>query len=89
MSEILRRVPKLIYVLAVVFFVWSVGNSFWEFRLTNLYSAGDDPTVAYSKSKALFQASLDSVFLFTSGVMIDVLIRIFDKLPVKSDGGSE
>jgi hypothetical protein len=89
MSEILRRVPKLIYVLAVMFFAWSVGNSYWEFRLTNLHAAGDDPTVAYAKSKALFQASIDSVFLFTSGVMIDVLIRIFDKLPAVLDGGPE
>ena len=89
MSEILRRVPKLIYVLAAIFFAWSVGNSFWEFRLTNFYAAAGDPTVAFSKSKALFQASIDSVFLFTSGVMIDVLIRIFDKLPANSDRGSE
>ena len=79
----LFRLPNIFYVLAVVFFVWSVGNSFWELNLTYANALNDDPLVTYAKSKALFTATLDSVYLVANGAMIHVLLLIFER--IKSD----
>jgi hypothetical protein len=85
MSEIIRRVPKLVYALAFLFFVWAVGNGFWQLRLTNMYGGADNPMISQAKSEILYRAALDSAFFVTSGVMIDVLIRILDRLSGKAE----
>jgi hypothetical protein len=89
MNDLIRRMPKLIYVLAVLFFVWAIANGFWELSLTNTYADPDSPMITYLKSNVLFRAALDSAFLVTSGVMIDVLIRIFDRVSGKAPGAAE
>lgn len=89
MSDLIRRVPKLVYALAIVFFVWAVANGFWELKLTQAYADPESPMILYAKSNVLFRALLDSAFMVTSGVMIDVLIRIFDRLGAKTQEAAE
>jgi hypothetical protein len=89
MSDFIRRIPKLVYGMAAIFFAWALGNGFWELSLTQSYAAPDNPMIAYAKSNLLFRGALDSAFLITSGVTIDVLIRIYDRLGAKTQEASE
>lgn len=89
MSDWIRKFPKLVYALAVLFFAWAILNGFWELSITQTYADPDSPGISYAKSNILFRAALDSAFLTTSGVMIDVLIHIFDRLGKKTQEGAE
>ena len=89
MSDLIRRMPRLVYALAVLFFVWAIANGFWELSITQAYADPQSSMILYAKSGVLFRALLDSTFLVTSGVMIDVLIRIFDRLGVKTQEAAE
>jgi hypothetical protein len=89
MTDFIRRIPRLAYALAVLFFAWAVANGFWELSLTQTYGDPNNPMILYAKSNILFRAALDSTFLVTSGVMIEVLIRIFDRLGVKTQEKAE
>ena len=76
MRDILHRIPGIFYGLAIIFFAWSVGNSFWELSLTYNYGDDDDPMLTLSKSKYLYQAALESAYLVGNGVMFQLLLMI-------------
>jgi hypothetical protein len=80
MTNIIHRLPSIFYGLAVIFFVWSLANGFWELHLTYKYADNSDPMVAFSKSKVLYQALLEATYLVANGAMIQVFLKILEKV---------
>ena len=81
LPQLLRRSPNIFYGLAVVFAIWSIANGWLEMTT---YAGIDDPTLEgimnLTKSKLLYQAFLEAVYLVASGALIHILIAVYDKL---------
>ncbi len=80
MSNLLYRLPSIFYGLAAIFFVWSLANGFWELKLTQPYGDSADTMSAFAKSKYLYQASLEAAYMVANGAVIQVLLKILEKL---------
>ena len=85
LPSLLRKLPALFYVLAVVFFAWQTVNQWMSVSLVNgdmgeLTSNSFNSFDNLSKSMALYQASLEAAYMVANGALIQVLIAIYDKL---------
>jgi|GWRWMinimDraft_5_1066013.scaffolds.fasta_scaffold05004_2 hypothetical protein len=76
----LRRVPQFFYVASAIFFVWYLGNTYVELVTMPDIANGLEGVAGLVKSKTLFEASLEALYLVANGAMIHVLIAIYDKL---------
>jgi len=77
---VLRRTPMAFYVTAVIFFVWYLSNAYVE--LTSAPTAAEvlDGLSALTKSKALFEAAREGVYAAGTGVSLQILIAIYDRV---------
>ncbi len=85
LPDLLRRLPRLLYLAAVVTFVWKIGNSYMELSAAARGAgAGLDEAmgslVLLQKSKLLFFAVQDALYLVADGAIVQVLISIHDRL---------
>ena len=80
LPKMLRRTPQFFYAAGGIFFVWYLGNTYVELVTTVQATDGLEGIAGLLKSKALFEASLQAVYMISSGAMIQVLIAIYDKL---------
>lgn len=81
-DTMLSRAPKAFYVLAGLFFAWSIANGYWEFHLNNISFDDAEPIVALMKSKFLFEAAHEASYLVANGVVIQILLNIYNKVKV-------
>ena len=81
LPQFLRRLPFVFYGLAVIFFVWNLGNQWVTLTAMGQYA---DPSLegvmAYQKSVALYGAFVEAAYMLANGAMLHILIAIFDKL---------
>lgn len=81
LPNLIRRMPFIFYGFAVLFFVWNLVNQYFTMAAMNPYT---DPMMEgvmnLEKSSALYQALLESTYIVANGVLIQVLIAIFDRL---------
>lgn len=76
----LRRAPQFFYVAAAIYFVWYLGNTYVELVTMPEIANGLEGVAGLVKSKTLFDASLEALYLIANGAMIQVLVAIYDKL---------
>lgn len=80
LPKMLKRAPQLFYAAAAIYFVWHLGNIYVELVTTPQIANGLEGVAGLVKSKALFEASLESLYLIANGAMLQVLIAIHGKL---------
>ncbi len=84
LPDLLRRAPKIFYVLSLIFAAASFGLGYWEITVyTSPYANPGDPTVRLALVKALFQALQEALYIVGTGALIDIAIRIWDKMDRK------
>ncbi|MBS3930529.1 MAG: hypothetical protein KGZ65_04780 [Sphingomonadales bacterium] len=83
LGDLVRRLPRVFYIAAAVMFVWSLGNAFVEMGILYQTSGLDETTGAMpqvTKSKALYYALTEALYLVANGAVIQVLIAIHDRV---------
>lgn len=75
----LRRSPQFIYAAACLLFAWYLANSYFEFIALPQMPDGLEGVAALMKSKALFEATREALYLASSGALLHILIAIYDK----------
>ena len=80
LPKVLRRAPQIFYTAAAIYFVWYLGNTYVELVTMPEIANGLEGVAGLVKSKTLFEASLEALYLVANGAMIQVLIAIYDKL---------
>ena len=84
LPDLMRRAPKIFYVLSFLFAAASFGLGYWELTVyTSPYANPGDPTVRLALVKALFQALQEALYIIGTGAFIDIAIRIWDKMNVR------
>ena len=76
----LRRSPTYLYAAAAVLFVWYVGNSYVELVAMPQMPNELEGLTALMKSKVLYEAAREAVYVASTGAMLHVLIFIYDKV---------
>lgn len=74
----LRRSPQFFYAAACLMFAWHLANVYFELMVVS-QGAGVDGWSALIKSKTLFEAAREALYLASSGAFLHVLIAIYDK----------
>jgi hypothetical protein len=77
--RLLRRSPLMLYVAAIVLFAWYLGNTYAELVALSQPSYGVEGLATLVKSKALFEAAREAIYIASSGAMLQILIAIYDK----------
>jgi len=80
LPPLVRRSPQIFYVAAVLVFAWYLGNSYSEMTVLDGQQVGPEGYSALIKSKALFEASRESLYYVSSGIMFQIMIAIYDKV---------
>jgi hypothetical protein len=81
LPPMLRRIPQVFYILAVVVFLWNLGNQWFGIVEMGRYAdAGLEGVVAIQKSQALYSAFVEAAYMLANGALVHILIKIFDQL---------
>ncbi|NJM51292.1 MAG: hypothetical protein HC843_10850 [Sphingomonadales bacterium] len=84
LPHLLRRTPKIFYILSFLFAAASLAPSYWEISaITSPYAEPGNPVVRLTMAKAFYQALLEATYIIASGALIDIAIRIWDKMSIK------
>lgn len=86
LPNLLRRVPFILYALAVAFFVASWLLTLTEINTVMAYAEADNPAVRIAKMRGLYQASLDAVYLAGYGATTHILIWIWGATRARRSG---
>jgi len=86
LPNLMRRAPKIFYVLAFLFAAFSFALSYWEIVAhQNAFATELDDISRVAVFKALYQALLEAVYIVASGALIHIAILIWDKMSEKSE----
>ena len=77
LSPIMLRMPKIIYGIALLFFVWSFALSYVEMSGAMSFLDTQDSMVRSMMLRALFQAALEATYIALNGVLVHLLIAIW------------
>ncbi|MCR2833735.1 hypothetical protein [Parerythrobacter lacustris] len=83
LPQFIRRMPQVFYALAVVFCLWRFWNEYAVLSQTLAYESAANsgtPLRQMAMSGALYWAFAEAAYMVGTGVMIQVLIAIFDKV---------
>ena len=90
LSPIILRMPRLIYGLAALFFIWSFALSYFEMQATVAYADPENPVVRLAMLRSLFQAALEATYIALNGVIVQVLLAIWrNGAGLAGSGGDE
>ena len=78
--DFLRRFPQLLYAAAVILFVWYLANGVIEISQNSATYGATEGLENLTKSRYLFEAFREAIYIASSGAMIHILIAIFDKV---------
>jgi hypothetical protein len=82
LPRFLQRAPHILYVTAAIVFIIAFALNVIEMKQTAAYSVPEDPLVTIAKLRIIYSASLDAIFVAANGLMIHVLLAIWDRLPI-------
>ena len=80
LPQFIRRMPFVFYALAIVLGAWRYYNDWTTAALGFQYVEDVGAMGPLAKSTALYWGVTDAVFVLGTGVMIHVLIAIYDKV---------
>lgn len=84
LPDLLRRAPKIFYVFSFLFAAASFGLGYWEIRgVYGPYSEPANSAVRIAVFRQLYQALLEALYIVGTGALIDIAIRIWDKMDRK------
>ena len=78
LPPIILRMPRLIYALAVLFFLWSFVLSYFELQTRMGNVDAENPMVRLAMLRGLFQAALEATYIALNGVIVHVLLAIWE-----------
>jgi hypothetical protein len=87
LPRIILRAPVIFYGAAVLFFLASVALNYLELGTTMEYVNGSDPMVRLSRIRALYQGSLEALYIAANGVLAQILLAIWDGGRFSSERG--
>jgi ABC-type spermidine/putrescine transport system permease subunit I len=80
LPKVVRRSPAVFYAAAVLLFVWYLINGQLELDASPNTAAAVDGYSTLWKSKVLFEAVREGLWMAGTGAMLHVLIGIFDRV---------
>ena len=83
LPQTLRRLPHVLYVVAVILGVWRIYNELSLAHLAMQYGESGGASTL-SKSISIYWGVIESIYLVASAAIIHVLIAIYDQLNGKS-----
>jgi hypothetical protein len=88
LPRLVQRTPYIFYTAAVFFFFASYALSYWELRMGMAYAEPGNPMAKFFMMKGLYQAALEACYIAGNGVMIHILLAIWqDGTLRRTDGG--
>jgi hypothetical protein len=80
LPQYLRRAPFIIYAVGALVFVWNLANQ-WLLLNANPYAdVTMDSLETLQKSSALYDATVELIYIVVNGALLQVLIAIYDKM---------
>lgn len=89
LAPIILRMPKLIYGLAVLFFIWSFALSYFDLQSATAYADPENSAVRLMMLRALYQAALEAAYIALNGVIVQILLAIWHNGGVSTRRGDE
>ena len=89
LPALIFRMPRILYVTAALFFVASFGLTLAEINMTLAYAERGDPAVQLAMLRGLYQAVLEAVYIAVNGVLVQLLIAIWENGSVTRDRGGD
>ena len=83
LSPTLRRAPRLLYLIAIVWVIWRMALPYAELLETGWADGmvGDRSIVKFAMLERFGRAVFDAFFLVAAGINAQLLIAIFDRMP--------
>ncbi|KUO54741.1 MAG: hypothetical protein APF82_07155 [Sphingomonadales bacterium BRH_c42] len=85
LPQFVRRAPFVFYAIAVIVGIWRFYNDYATATASMLYAEDGGPFIMLARSTALYWGVVEAAYLLGSGVMIHVLIAIYDKIGSKAE----
>jgi hypothetical protein len=89
LPPVLLRAPRLFYAAAVFFFIASFGLSYLQIQQTMDTGGTHDAWVRMALLQALFQAALHAFYVAALGVIVQLLLAIWQDAAVRRDRGGD
>ena len=89
LPPIVQRAPGILYGLAILFFLASLGLAILEINGTLGYAEPGNPAVRQAMLRAVYQAALEAVYIAANGVVAHILIAIWRNGTPAQGGESE
>jgi hypothetical protein len=89
LPSLVQRAPGILYGLAVLFFLASLGLALIEINNTATHVEPGNPIVRQAVLRAVYQAALEAAYLAANGVVVHVLLAIWRNGAARQTGGGE
>ena len=74
---IVQRAPRILYGLAILFFLASLALGISDINITAGYAEPGNPVVRQAMLRAIYQSALEAVYIAANGVIVQILIAIW------------
>ena len=89
LPPLVQRAPGILYGLAVLFFLASLGLALIEINNTATHVEPGNPIVRQAILRAVYQAALEAVYIAANGIVVHVLLAIWRNGAQRPDGGGK